>query len=227
MFGPIPSECPTCPMTFAESDVQSAHVAPAATRPSAVDPVRMSCSTGVGEPAHCPLIRSPCSLTNSSASPVREWRSVRLFAMRSRFALNHGPVPIRSLCMRRLIAVGGIALDAEVRTPGCAAMTGSRREPLARRVRPCESSEIAGDAGCTRDEKAGRRSGGSGGSAVVFTTGCDESSDQEREDSHHPVRLGSRISRCQRVTPRPGPTPRALPCASSPAAHRRPAGTRL
>ena len=48
LTGPIPSECPTCPMADAESDVQSAHVWPEASVPSAFDPVRMSCSFGVG-----------------------------------------------------------------------------------------------------------------------------------------------------------------------------------
>ena len=38
--GPMPSECPTCAATSAEADVQSLHVNPAASVPSAFDPVR-------------------------------------------------------------------------------------------------------------------------------------------------------------------------------------------
>jgi hypothetical protein len=56
-FGPIPSECPTCAVTPAESDVQSEQVMPAITVPSGLDPVRMSCSVGLGEPGHWPLMR--------------------------------------------------------------------------------------------------------------------------------------------------------------------------
>ena len=95
-FGPIPSECPTCAATFAESDVQSEHVIPAISVPSPFDPVRMSCSTGLGEPVHWPLMRCPRSSRNRAASPVRECNSATLFATSCRLALYHGPAPMRS-----------------------------------------------------------------------------------------------------------------------------------
>jgi len=56
-LGPMPSECPTCVCSVEESDVQSAHVMPVASVPSAFGPVRMSCSTGPGE--HRRWRRSP------------------------------------------------------------------------------------------------------------------------------------------------------------------------
>src|SRR6185295_4260807 len=71
--GPSPSECPTCPTNAAEPDVQSEHVNPGINVPSALDPVRMSCCTGLGEPVHCPGMRWPRSSTNTVESPVRAW----------------------------------------------------------------------------------------------------------------------------------------------------------
>lgn len=67
--GPRPSECPTCESPSV--DVQSPHGIPAARPPSRSVPVRMSCSFGLGEPAHCPFTFSPFSGKNSSASPAR------------------------------------------------------------------------------------------------------------------------------------------------------------
>ena len=46
-------------------EVQSAHVNPVISVPSAFDPVSMSCWTGVGEPVHWPLIRFPRSSRKS------------------------------------------------------------------------------------------------------------------------------------------------------------------
>jgi len=46
-------------------------VFPDINMPAAVLPVRTSCWFGVGEPAHWPLIRFPCSSMNSAASPLR------------------------------------------------------------------------------------------------------------------------------------------------------------
>ena len=63
--------------------------------PSAFEPVRMSCSTGAGDPGHCPLIRRPCSVMNSAASPVRECSSSTFLAMRTPLASRHGPLPMR------------------------------------------------------------------------------------------------------------------------------------
>src|SRR6185503_4599622 len=71
MLGPRPSEWPTCATSPGDADVQSAQVMPIIRRPSAVDPVRMSCSTGEGEPDHWPLIRWLRSSTNTVASPRR------------------------------------------------------------------------------------------------------------------------------------------------------------
>ena len=95
-FGPMPSECPTRAVTSVAADVQSEHVAPASTVPSAFEPVRMSCSHGVGDPVHWPLMRCPRSSTNTAASPLRAWSSERLFATSWRLALYQGPDPMRS-----------------------------------------------------------------------------------------------------------------------------------
>src|SRR5467141_403617 len=94
-LGPSPSECPTCPCVVVESDVQSPHVSPANSPPSAPDPVMMSCSTGDGDPGHWPLMGWPFSSMNTVASPLRAWSSVRLLATKAPFALNHGPLPMR------------------------------------------------------------------------------------------------------------------------------------
>jgi len=94
-FGPSPSEWPTCPCVVVESDVQSPHVSPGNSVPSAPDPVMMSCSTGDGDPGHWPLIGWPFSSTNTVESPLRAWSSVRLLATMTPFALNQGPLPIR------------------------------------------------------------------------------------------------------------------------------------
>src|SRR5688572_27987451 len=95
-LGPMPSECPTCPISVAAADVQSAQVNPGARVPSAFDPVRMSCSLGPGDPVHCPLMRRPFSSTKTEASPERLCNSVRLLATTTPLALNHGPRPMRS-----------------------------------------------------------------------------------------------------------------------------------
>src|SRR5262245_50583623 len=92
----MPSEWPTCAASDAESEVQSAHVRPTASVPSLFEPVRTSCSTGLGDPAHWPLIRSPRSFTSPLASPERACRSVRLLATSIMLALYQGPEPIRS-----------------------------------------------------------------------------------------------------------------------------------
>src|SRR5678815_1437524 len=88
--GPIPSECPTCAVSVVDADVQSEHVCPVIRVPSAFDPVSASCSTGDGDPVHCPLIRWPRSSMKIAASPVRAWSSVRLFATTTLFAFLHG-----------------------------------------------------------------------------------------------------------------------------------------
>ena len=103
--GPNPSECPTCAVTVVALDVQSLQVSPVISLPSAVDPVRMSCSLGVGEPVHWPLIWRPRSSTNSVGSPVRAWSSVRSRAIVTPLALIHGPLP-----MRLRASVGWLAL---------------------------------------------------------------------------------------------------------------------
>ena len=51
LHGPRPSEWPTWAAMADESEVQSAHVNPVNSVPSALDPVRMSCWFGPGEPA--------------------------------------------------------------------------------------------------------------------------------------------------------------------------------
>ena len=52
---PVRSDQPA-PTSAVESDVQSPHVNPANSVPSAADPVMMSCSTGDGDPGHWPLM---------------------------------------------------------------------------------------------------------------------------------------------------------------------------
>src|SRR5262245_22367148 len=93
--GPSPSACPTVALMLVDCEVQSLHVFPGISVPSAVEPVRMSCSTGDGDPGHCPLIRRPFSSTNSEASPVREWSSPTFLATSTPLALRQGPMPIR------------------------------------------------------------------------------------------------------------------------------------
>src|SRR6185503_5943967 len=68
-LAPKPSEWPTCACSAVESEVQSAQVSPGSNVPSGADPVRMSCSTGDGDPIHWPLIRFPFSSTKRSAFP--------------------------------------------------------------------------------------------------------------------------------------------------------------
>src|SRR5262245_21441027 len=77
---PSPSLCPTCAASMAELDVQLSHVLPATTMPSAVEPVRMSCTLGVGEPDHCPGTLAPFSSRNRSALPLGNMCSAARFA---------------------------------------------------------------------------------------------------------------------------------------------------
>src|SRR6185436_4719219 len=93
--GPRPSECPTCAASDVELLVQSAQVMPGIRRPSDVEPVRMSCWFGPGEPAHWPLMRSPRSSRNSAASPLRAWSCATSPATGAPRAFNQGPLPIR------------------------------------------------------------------------------------------------------------------------------------
>src|SRR4029434_7348935 len=93
--GPRPSEWRTVALMAVDCDVQSLHVFPGISVPSAVEPVRMSCSTGDGDPAHCPLIRRPFSSMRSAALPVRECSSSRFLATSTPLALRQGPMPIR------------------------------------------------------------------------------------------------------------------------------------
>src|SRR5262245_5786862 len=94
-LGPNPSECPTCANCDVEVDVQSPHVAPASSVPSAFDPVRMSCCTGDGDPLHWPLMRWPRSSTKTAASPLLACSAVRSAATVAPLAFTHGPVPMR------------------------------------------------------------------------------------------------------------------------------------
>src|ERR1041385_1241089 len=93
--GPSPSVWPTRALMEADADVQSLHVLPGMSVPSAFEPVRMSCSTGAGDPGHCPLMRRPVSSMKSAASPVRACSSSRLRAISTPLALRHGPIPMR------------------------------------------------------------------------------------------------------------------------------------
>src|SRR5262245_45114325 len=93
--GPRPSECPTCPTAVVAADVQSPHVDPAITVPSALEPAKMSCSTGEGEPVNWPLIWVPRSSTKIVASPRRVCSSFTFAAICTPFELNHGPLPMR------------------------------------------------------------------------------------------------------------------------------------
>src|SRR5947207_15573754 len=93
--GPRPSEWPTCAARLSDADVQSLHVMPRMSVPSAFDPVRMSCSTGGGDPSHWPGMRWPCSATHTFASPFLACSSVTPPATRIPLAFTHGPPPIR------------------------------------------------------------------------------------------------------------------------------------
>ena len=106
-FGPRPSEWPTCAATAVESVVQSLHVKPAISVPSAFDPVRMSCCTGGGDPVHCPGMRWPRSSRKTAASPFRACRSVRFAATVTPFTFTHGPLP-----MRERASVGRLPFEA-------------------------------------------------------------------------------------------------------------------
>ena len=55
----------------------------------------MSCSIGVGELGHWPLMRWPRSSRKTAASPLRACSSVTLAATIAPAALCHGPVPMR------------------------------------------------------------------------------------------------------------------------------------
>src|SRR5947208_7453853 len=57
-----------------DSDVQSLQVFPGTTLPSAVEPVRISCSLGFGEPGQAPGTGCPRSSTNKIGFPLRSWR---------------------------------------------------------------------------------------------------------------------------------------------------------
>ena len=95
-LGPRPSLWPTMANLVGSAEVQSPQVLPGSRVPSRFVPVRMSCSLGVGEPAHWPLIFAPFSSRNTSASPKRSWRLVRSAATSTSLALYQGPVPMRS-----------------------------------------------------------------------------------------------------------------------------------
>src|SRR5262245_8459977 len=79
----------------ADCDVQSLQVLSGISVPSAFEPVRMSCSTGAGDPGHWPLIRRPVWSMKSEASPVRECSSSRFLATSTPLALRQGPMPMR------------------------------------------------------------------------------------------------------------------------------------
>jgi hypothetical protein len=106
------------------------------------------------------------------------------------FALYHGPVPIRSRRVRRLIAVGRIALDAEIGAPVAAAVTRCNSEPLARQIRSCESTKIARHTRRAAHEEAGRLSSGSRGSAIAFAAGGDDRNEHEKTSVHWSVPRG-------------------------------------
>src|SRR6188474_3222146 len=77
------------------------------SRPSAVEPVRISCSFGVGDPCHCPLILAPCSSRKSSASPLSACNALKSSANRTPFALYQGPSPMRSRAFTALLESAG------------------------------------------------------------------------------------------------------------------------
>src|SRR6516162_4398047 len=90
-----------------DSDVQSLQVFPGTTLPSAVEPVRMSCSLGFGDPGQAPGTGCPRSSTNKIGFPLRSWRSARSFPTIRPLALNHGPLPIRSRALVGLLLLPG------------------------------------------------------------------------------------------------------------------------
>src|SRR4029079_9701792 len=90
-----------------DSDVQSLQVFPNTTLPSAVEPVRMSCSVGLGDPGHPPGTGWPRSSTNKIGFPLRAWRSVRSLPTMRPLALNQGPLPIRSRALVGLSLLAG------------------------------------------------------------------------------------------------------------------------
>src|SRR6516165_12168324 len=90
-----------------DSDVQSLQVFPGTTLPSAVEPVRMSCSLGFGDPGQAPGTGCPRSSTNKIGFPLRSWRSARSFPTIRPLALNQGPLPIRSRALVGLLLLPG------------------------------------------------------------------------------------------------------------------------
>src|SRR4051794_11444773 len=115
---PKPSVCPTRAAKASPpsgmpasggipAEVQSRQVLPAARVPSALEPVRTSCSFGVGEPVHWPLIRLECSSMNTRGSPLRACRLARSAATITPRALNQGPLPMRSLALVGMLLLAG------------------------------------------------------------------------------------------------------------------------
>ena len=134
--------------------------------PSAFEPVRMSCSTGAGEPVHCPLMRWPRSSRKTPASPVRACSSVTLLATGARFALCQGPC--RS---------GPGRGSAGCRSPGRARRSGRRarcarpgrrrRRALTCGVGSGEPSEVACRARRARHEEANDGTDGAVGNLIT------------------------------------------------------------
>jgi len=79
--------------------------------------------------------------------------------------------------VRRLTAICGVALDAEVRPPGPAAVTRRRGESLTCGVGPGQASQIAGDARRARHKETDEWTRRRGGRLLVTAT----SSAQDRE----------------------------------------------
>src|SRR6266581_2657451 len=90
-----------------DSDVQSLQVFPGTTLPYAVEPVRMSCSLGFGDPGQAPGTGWPRSSTNKIGFPLRSWRSVRSLPTMRPLALYQGPLPIRSRALVGLLLLAG------------------------------------------------------------------------------------------------------------------------
>ena len=144
-------------------DVQSLQVFPGTTLPSAVEPVRMSCSLGFCDPGQAPGTGCPRSSTNKIGFPLRSWRSMRSLPTISPLALNQGPLPIRSRALVGLLLFAGSRSTLKYARHVLSPCPTAVAESLANPIRARQAAQVAGFTLGARNKKTHARGWGAGG----------------------------------------------------------------
>ena len=119
----------------------------------------MSCTTGFGEFGQLPGTRWPCSSRNTSASPLRACRLVKIFRHYDAFGVRPRTGADTTARVGRLVTIVGISLRAQVGVPSLVAESDAARQVLTNLIRSAQPAQVCCLAASASDKEAHGRIG--------------------------------------------------------------------